>query len=572
MFCTKCGKEINAGSKFCGFCGTPAASAAVPAPAAPVMPAAEAVPMPEQPAAPVAPEAPVMPAAVSMPEQPAPAAAEAPVMPAAATPVYSPMQGVPGGPVPQPMSPIPPETGKKAKKVKKEKGEKKKGKAGLVIFLIILLVLIAAGCAVFFLWMNRPAKKIASAFAEGDVQTAISLYDKVKSEKDMENIAAQARDYAKQLYEDYLNETDGADYDTVSDTLEDLYDTILEDDDDLADMIDEINRIEESREAFEAAEAYKLNGDFEAAMAEYAKVIAEDEANYELAQAGIAEVVELIRGDAVRAANDYVADEDYEAAWDVLEEALMVLPDDADLLAEQEAVSAARENAVVTDALDVANAAVAEGRYADAADALNSALEEYPDNTSLLNAKANLPADNTIIGVWGIDYDFGDMISEEMGSEFESFDGSLNVTMLFEFFEDGTFKMSVDEEAFKEAYIEYTMDFMYDMLAEEGIDKEDADTFIESSFGFSMEEYVLMLLEEELDVETMLAEVEMIGSYETDGDKLFTAYEYEEIDRDGYYDVFAISGDTLTIDLPEGMTADSPLPGLDYPLVLYRVQ
>lgn len=602
MFCTKCGKEIDPGSKFCGFCGTPVAPAAVPMPAPaaePVAPEASAaavepaaVPMPAQAAEPVVPEtsaAAVEPAAVSMPAQAAepvaPETSAAAVEPAAApipeqaaepvmaeAPAYSPMQEMPGGPAPQPMSPIPPETGKKAKKAKKQKSGKKKGKAGLIIFFVILLVLIAAGCAAFFLWMNRPAKKIAAAFAEGDVQTAISLYDKVKSQKDIEKISAQAEDYAKQLYKDYLDEAKGAGYDTVSDKLEDLYDTILEGDEDLADMMDEIDRIEESREAFKNAEAYKLNGDFEDAMEEYGKVIKEDEANYELAQEGIAEATELIRADAIREAHDYVADGDYEAAWSALDEALMILPDDVDLLAEYEAVSNAREDALVSEALDNANRAAAEGRYADAANILNRALEDYPDNTELLDAQANLPINDTIIGMWGIDYDFGDIIAEEMGGEFGDYDASLNVTIVFEFMEDGTFRMYLDEEGFTAAYIDYTIEFMYTMLEAEGFDRADADELIESGFDMTMEEYVRMILEEELDVSELLSEVETSGCYATDGDKLFTAEGFNEIDYDGYYDVFMISGDILTIDTPEGVTGESPIPGLDYPYVLYRIQ
>lgn len=181
-----------------------------------------------------------------------------------------------------------------------------------------------------------------------------------------------------------------------------------------------------------------------------------------------------------------------------------------------------------------------------------------------------------LYGTWGMKYDMADMIAQEMGEDFADFESSLKMTLLFDFNEDGTFKMYVKEEEFVESldgwqkdFITYSMDVMYDMFAEQGVEKEEADSLIESQYGYTMEEYMLELLATAIDGEAMVAEMETNGTFELKGDKLYMAEEGQEMDI-SKWDVITIEGDTLTMNAPEGVEEEELLPGLEYPFVLTR--
>ena len=89
----------------------------------------------------------------------------------------------------------------------------------------------------------------------------------------------------------------------------------------------------------------------------------------------------------------------------------------------------------------------------------------------------------------------------------------------------------------------------------------------------TLTEYLNEALESELDVDAMVeeatSEIETYGVYETEGDKLYMSEYYIDYST---YDLFTISGNTLTISLPDGGTFESDIPGVEYPFTLTRVQ
>lgn len=96
MFCTKCGKELDDGSKFCYYCGQPLASVSPVFPKAPVPP-----PAPVRPQSPVPAPVPVFQAQQPNPQAMPPAPAQTPPQP----PVPQAAQRVPN---PYPSAPYPP--------------------------------------------------------------------------------------------------------------------------------------------------------------------------------------------------------------------------------------------------------------------------------------------------------------------------------------------------------------------------------------------------------------------------------------------------------------------------------
>ncbi len=565
MFCIKCGKEISDGSKFCGFCG----SQQVVAEAAPVVePVAEAAPVVE-PVAEAAPAAePVMNAA-PMQAQPM---NQVPPMQAQPVNQVPPMQAQPMNNVPPmqaPMSPVPPAAPQ----------PKKKSKAPIII-VILLVVLLLAGAGIFALiWFNRPITKVADAFAKGDIDQVVELYEKV-GDKDKAEVEEQAKTYAIDMVDQYLSGED-VEYDIVSETLETLYDTILEDDEEIAEKIAVIEAVKVSREAFEEAESYKNDGVYAEALAAYANVVEEDAACYNDAQAAIDEIVDTVRSEAIAEAQNYLNYEDYYTAKDVINEALVILPNDVELSEMlndvEEAEVQGEINAIISDANDY----VAWGDYSYAVEILNDALEVYPGNSDLTAALNTITeemyAANPILGAWSMEMDVTEMMAEEIGADVETFTSPFIIDMVFEFTEDGSYMIYVDKESFKETvtvwiddYINYEIEAMCD---DYGITMEEMDELFVEMYGMTLKEYLNEAMETELDVDSMVeeatAEMETYGVYETDGDKLYMSEYYIDYNT---YDLFTVSGDTLTISLPEGGSFESDIPGVEYPFTLTRVQ
>ena len=616
MICSNCGKEISDGSKFCGFCGAQQAAAPVapveaapvaPVEAAPVAPveAAPAAPVEAAPvapveAAPVAPveAAPMQPMAGNVPPMQQPMAGNVPPMQqpmAGNVPPMQPMAGnvppmqqpmaenVPpmqqpmAGNVPpmqggmQPVSPIPPAI---------QEPKKKKGKAGLIVVIILLVVLLAGGGVFAFMWLNRPITKVAAAFSEGDMDKVVELYKEV-GEKDKPEVEAQAKEYVMEMVDNYLSGAEDVDYETLSETLDALCSDILADDEEVAAKADIAKAVYASREAFEAAEEYKANGEYKEALESYANVIAEDKACYDAAQTAIAEVESQVRDEAIKEAKDCVGYSDYSTAKDVLNDALTILPDDADLLKELAAVEDAEVQDEVDDIIEEAEMYVSWGYYSDAITLLQAALEEYPGNADLTEAldaiTEELYAQYPLLGKWSMEIDISDMIAEELGADAEAMETAFVINIIFEFLDDGTYKIYVDKEGFKDTftvwlneYIDYEIELMCD---EYGVSAEEMDELFIENYGMTLKEYLNEAMEEELDIDALVEEatsgMEESGVYETDGDKLYMSEYYINYSS---YDIFTVEGDTLTVSLEDGMEFESGVPGVEYPFTLTRVQ
>ena len=190
-------------------------------------------------------------------------------------------------------------------------------------------------------------------------------------------------------------------------------------------------------------------------------------------------------------------------------------------------------------------------------------------------------AGKALVGSWGLEYDLADALANELGSDYADFDASLKMTLMFDFNADGTFKMYVEEESFTKNFdawldelVDYSADMLYDILEGQGMSREEADDFILQTFGMNMDEYTQALraeLASELDANELMGEVETSGTYKTKGDKLYMAEGSDKIDE-SYYDIFTVSGNKLTLDLPEGVDESEGeiVPGMSYPLVFEK--
>lgn len=180
-----------------------------------------------------------------------------------------------------------------------------------------------------------------------------------------------------------------------------------------------------------------------------------------------------------------------------------------------------------------------------------------------------------LYGTWSMDVDLSQELNRQMGDEFAGFDGKLVITMKFDFNEDGSFKMYVDSDALKESFATwldsfatFSLDVMYAQFEDMGLSREDADELVQSQYNCTMEEYIRNTMESSVNVDAMAAEMKMEGIWEAKGDKLYMS-EDDEIDVNRF-DIFSVSGDTLTLNLPEGAEDESDIPGLQYPYTLHK--
>ena len=186
-----------------------------------------------------------------------------------------------------------------------------------------------------------------------------------------------------------------------------------------------------------------------------------------------------------------------------------------------------------------------------------------------------------LVGVWSWDLDMSgqmaDMMSAMFGDDFDDFDATLIIPVRFEFKNDGTYSFYGDREAFTknldnlmDSFVGFFSDLMYDMLAEMGISKADADAQFEAEYGASIEEYSRQMLGEAMDVDELLEEIAVSGKYETSDNKLYISVSLNEEVNKSDYMMFTITGNTLKLEAPEG-SADEVMEMFGNSIELTRV-
>lgn len=567
---------------------TPVAEA--PAEATPEAPVAEA-PAEAAPEAPVAeantaapaPEAVPAMAAPATPAQPAPAQPmmnQAPVQPAPAQPMMNqapaqpaPVQPMGGQPYPQPGAPVPPAYSP----IPADKPEKKKkGKAGVVIAIILIVLLLAGGAAAaYFFIFASPAKKISKAIEAGNMETVTELYEKVNSEKDKDQIKSELLTYVQTLEDNYLAEE--ITYEDAIRTMEDLRDVVFTDGE-IEDIMHMVSKIHDSRENFAKAEKLAATGtwkDYYDAVGYYEEVVSEDTLYYDKAQDAIANCKTECISAAEAEADGYIADGDFDAAVDLLQDAYYSTGYE-ELYDKMDQVKADMKDALLEKAIENAKAEVTAGNYTEARNIINNAKEDYGYDSRFDDVLASIPVDTSLVGKWKLEYDMNDIIAETVGEDMDNFDSEFYVTFIFEFTEDGVCRLSLDENSFVKSFDSWKddlLDYLIDMALEEYISdgsmtKKEFEKAFKSTYGMTIKEYFSEMLDEELDVSELLDETETEMKYYVEGDRLYLV---DDTDTEDYYENFYIEGDTLVLGGDGSLSEAEILPGLSYPLQLTKV-
>ena len=548
----------------------PEAVPTMAAPEAPIQPA-PAQPAPGQPMMNQAPVQPVpgQPMMNQAPVQPAPGQPmmnQAPVQPAMAQPMGGQPYPQPGAPVPPAYSPIPAD--------KPEK--KKKGKAGVVIAIILIVLLLAGGAAAaYFFVFASPAKKISKAIEAGNMETVTELYEKVNSEKDKDQIKSDLLTYVQTLEDNYLAEE--TTYEDAIRTMEDLRDVVFTDGE-IEDIMHTVSKIHDSRENYAKAEELAATGTWKTyydAILYYEEVVSEDTLYYDKAQDAIANCKTECISAAEAEADGYIADGDFDAAVDLLQDAYYSTGYE-ELYDKMDYVKADMKDALLEKAIENAKAEVAAGNYTEARNIINNAKEDYGYDSRFDDILASIPVDTSLVGKWKLEYDMNDIIASTVGEDMDDFDSEFYVTFVFEFTEDGICRLSLDEDSFVKSFDSWKddlLDYLIDMALEEYISdgsmtKKEFEKAFKSTYGMTIKEYFSAMLDEELDVSELLDETETEMKYYVEGDRLYLV---DDTDTEDYYENFYIEGDTLVLGGDGSLSEAEILPGLSYPLQLTKV-
>lgn len=180
-----------------------------------------------------------------------------------------------------------------------------------------------------------------------------------------------------------------------------------------------------------------------------------------------------------------------------------------------------------------------------------------------------------LYGSWEMTVDFSKEIESELNEP--EFHAPLDVTLVVQFNEDGTFEMYADEAStteslngWLEAFVDFTVEQTYVEYEEMGMSREEVDQAMMDQYGMGMKEMMDEAMADSISVEDVVAELQTSGVWEAKGDKLYM--DEVEVATDTY-DNFTVEGDTLTLTIPEGAEVDDAdmMEGMEYPLVFTRV-
>ena len=360
-FCTSCGQRVAAAPAEPVFAAAPAAPVYEAAPAAPVYEEAPAAPAFEAaPAAPVYEEAPAAPAYQEMPQEPAPRQDQETEQD----------YGYSSNPFPTP-TPAP----------------KKKSKAKLVIWIIVAVLVIGIGVAAYFVatWYFSPEQEVLRLVEAKDyisAQTLVAQNMNLRYNKELENQVAARLEAIKN---EFSQKT--MDYATATAELDAIEKLELEG---LKARIPEyrvfINNVNQSRADMSAAESLFAEGKYPEALESFRKVVKEDP-DYSKATQRITDTINAYRTKILAEAAKEAEAGAFDSAVTVIDGGLVVLPDDAELLAQKTAYQQDHLNSLKTAALTEAEEAAEAKDYVKAMAVLDAFTTEHGEDLDVINKR-----------------------------------------------------------------------------------------------------------------------------------------------------------------------------------------
>ena len=349
MFCKSCGAELRQGAKFCPKCGTPVT-------------VQQSEPAAQQPNL-------QQPNRQQNGQRPNRQQTQAPDFPPPRQ-GEEPAGGYPGE-YPQPESP-----------------RKKRKKGKIIAIVVVVLVLALAGTGAY-LFLTSPAYRSAQALGKGEYGQAVELYNTGVAD------SAIQRWYADERFSREIDaiaqkaDTGELTYDQAAEALAPFFQLDNETLSTLAqESAETLTRLNQGQSTFENAQALMEDGEYVQALEEFDQVPADDP-HYEEAQRQKDACKQAYKTDILTKTAEPASLEDYRQFLTMVELALETLPEDGELLQRQTELSSGYTGQVKSEALSAANEAISAGEYTQAFALLEDALAVLPEDADLQALKTS---------------------------------------------------------------------------------------------------------------------------------------------------------------------------------------
>lgn len=145
---------------------------------------------------------------------------------------------------------------------------------------------------------------------------------------------------------------------------------------------DEIERLRTSTEAWTEALSYEAEGDYRSALVAY-RLVDENSAHYDEAAAKVSEMEGLYKSEVITEVGNPSTDAEYEAAVNLLNDALTILPGDTTLSDKLTSIQQTFASNLKSRAMTLANQYITQGYYKQAIDVVSEALEYNTSDSEL---------------------------------------------------------------------------------------------------------------------------------------------------------------------------------------------
>lgn len=271
------------------------------------------------------------------------------------------------------------------------KKNKKKKKTGLIVaicIMILILIILLAGAGIIFLQMMQPINRFTQEMEQGNIEEALEYIDKINMANAKEVAKAQEVTlvYVEQLKSDYYNEI--IDYATVRDIYDTLENKIMNGNAEFIQCRDFVEKINFSRTSYITAVKLQDDGKYAEAIEEYSNVDPED-SYYTIAQNAISDCKNVYLDDVIAQITVYKEEKQYDKAIELIDEALLVVENDATLMSERNICYSNYEEIKVEEAINTVTEITSNTSditvYVSACDILDDYLIDFPDNQELLS-------------------------------------------------------------------------------------------------------------------------------------------------------------------------------------------
>lgn len=256
----------------------------------------------------------------------------------------------------------------------------KKQKTLLVSLCSLAAVIVITGICLMS-YFNSPTQKIIKAIENGDSYYAQEMYSERISDNlsKRESFVKAVKKYIESLTDDFQN--DKCDYSYATQRLEIISNFRIQDlNDACSNAGSQINRLNNSKTAFEQAESFYNNKDYKSAIGKYRLVIEEDK-NYGDAQDKIKDATKKYTTAALESAQSYADGGNYSSAIAEIKEALAVVGEDTELNNMLNKYTENNKSSVISNAISQADKYASSGDYQNAVKVLSEAMSTVePDS------------------------------------------------------------------------------------------------------------------------------------------------------------------------------------------------